>query len=88
MYPVHKVELNNEIVNKNKYRGAWVAQLVKHPILDFGSGHDLMVHELEPHIEFSTDSLEPAWESLSPSLSAPPPHVLSLSQKKSTLKKR
>ena len=25
-----------------------VGQLVKHPTLDFGSGHDLMVHEVEP----------------------------------------
>ena len=24
-------------------RGTWVAQLVKHPTLDFGSGHDLRV---------------------------------------------
>ena len=26
-----------------KFRGAWVAQLVKHLTLDFGSGHDLGV---------------------------------------------
>ena len=25
-----------------------MAQSVKHPTLDFGSGHDLMVHETEP----------------------------------------
>ena len=30
--------------------GAWVAQLVKHPTLDFSSGHDLMVHEFEPNM--------------------------------------
>ena len=29
-------------------RGTRVAQLVKRPTLDFGSGHDLMVHEIEP----------------------------------------
>ena len=29
-------------------RGTWVAQSVKHPTLDFGSGHDLRVHETEP----------------------------------------
>ena len=28
--------------------GAWVAQLVKHLTLDFGSGHDLAVHEFKP----------------------------------------
>ena len=49
--------------------GACVAQSVKHPTLGFCSGHDLMVCEFEP---FHTDSVEPAWDSLSPSLSAPP----------------
>ena len=28
--------------------GAWVAQLIKHPTLDFCSGHDLTVCEIEP----------------------------------------
>ena len=28
--------------------GTWVAQLVECPILDFGSGHDLMVCGIEP----------------------------------------
>ena len=27
---------------------AWVAQLVKHPAFDFGSSHDLTVHEMSP----------------------------------------
>ena len=27
---------------------AWVALSVKHPTLDFGSGHDLTVHEIKP----------------------------------------
>ena len=36
--------------------------------LDFGSGHDLTVREFEPHIGLRTDSVEPAWDSLSPSL--------------------
>ena len=52
---------------------AWVTQLVKHPILDFGSGHELTVRETEPHIRLCGDSAEPAWDSLSPSLSAPRP---------------
>ena len=34
-------------------RGVLVAQVVKCPILDFGSGHDLMVHEIKPHIGLS-----------------------------------
>ena len=28
--------------------GTWVAHLVKHPTLDFGSGHEVMVSEIEP----------------------------------------
>ena len=36
-----------------------VAQSVKRLTLDFGSGHDLMVHEFEPHVWLCTDSLEP-----------------------------
>ena len=45
---------------------------MKHPTLDFGSGHDLMVHGIEPHIGRYTDGVESAWNSLFPSLSAPP----------------
>ena len=41
-------------------RGAWEAQSVKRPTLDFGSGHDLMVCEFEPHIRLHVDSAEPA----------------------------
>ena len=33
---------------KNEGRGTWVAQLVKCPTLDFGSGHDLRVMRLSP----------------------------------------
>ena len=56
--------------------GAWVAQLVKHPTLDFGLGHDFMVHEFEPCIGLCADSVEPAWDSFSLSLSLPPsPHL-------------
>ena len=45
--------------------------MVKHLTLDFSSGHDLTVHEIfemEPHVRFYTDSVEPAWESVSLSL--------------------
>ena len=62
-----------------------MAQSVKHLTLGFRSGHDLMVHEFEPHSELRTDSMEPAWDFLSPSLSASP--VLSLSFQVSKLKK-
>ena len=50
-----------------------MAQSVKHPTLDFGSGHDLMVHEFKPRVGFSAESTEPAWDSLSLSLAAPLP---------------
>ena len=59
--------------------GTRVAQPVERPTLDLGSGHDLMSREFEPHIRLCTDSAEPAWDSVSPSLSAPP--LLSLSLK-------
>ena len=35
---------------KTKDGGVWVAHLVKRPILDFGSGHDLTVPEFKPHM--------------------------------------
>ena len=35
------------------WRGRWVAQSVKCLTLDFGSGHDLRVHEIEPCIGLS-----------------------------------
>ena len=48
---------------------------------DFGSGHDLTVREFEPRVGsgLMAQSLEPASYSVSPSLSAPPPFMLSLS---------
>ena len=68
--------------------GTWVAQLVEHLTLDFSPGHDLIVYDIQPHIGPCTYSAEPACNSLSPSLSAPPPvecacaRSLSLSQNK------
>ena len=65
-----------------------MAQLVKWLTLDFGSGHDLMTFEMEPRIGLCCDSMESAWDSLSPSLSVPSllacehTHVLFLQMKK------
>ena len=57
-----------------------MAQLAKRPSLDLGSGHDLMVHEIEPawgsvltpwsllgilSLCLSADSMESTWDSLS-----------------------
>ena len=57
-----------------------MAQSVKRLTLESGSGCDLLVREFEPHIGLCADRVEPAWDSLSPFLSAPPP--LSVSQDK------
>ena len=66
--------------------GAWVAQSVKHPILGFGSGHDLKVHEFKPHVGLCTDSVEPAWDLSLPLFLPLPPPTFSLSENK--LKKK
>ena len=49
-----------------------MAQSVKHPALDFGSGHDLAVRESEPCIGLRADGTEPARDSLVSSPSSPP----------------
>ena len=55
------------------FRDAWVAQSVKCPTLDVGSGHDLMVVGLSP-MWGSALSWESAWDSVCLSLypSVPP----------------
>ena len=63
-------------------RGTWVAQSVRPLTLDFSSGHDLMNGEIEPCVGLCADSAEPAWDSLSPSLSVPPLLMCSLSLSK------
>ena len=65
---------------RQQVRGAWVVQFIKRRTLDFSSGPDLAVCEFEPCVGLCTDSAEPAWDFLSPSLSAPPLHMLSLSK--------
>ena len=63
-------------------RGAWVARSVKRQTPDFSPGHDLTVRGFEPRIRLCPGGAEPAWGSLSPSLSA------SLSFKINKLKKK
>ena len=68
------------------YRATWVAQSVKCLTLDFGSGHDLTVCGIEPHVRLHTQH-EPCLRFSLSSLSAPPPaHALSL--KKINIKKK
>ena len=64
-----------------KMWGTWVAQLVKHLTLDIGSGHNLIVCEIEPHVGLHTDNAQPAWDSLSFSLNLTPACACSLSFK-------
>ena len=63
-----------------------MAQLVTRLTLGFSSGHDLTVREFEPGIGLRAGGAEPAWDSLSPSLSLPLPHSLSLSLSQNKLK--
>ena len=56
------------------------AQWVKRLALDLGSRHDLMVHEFKLRVGLCADSTEPAWDSLSPSISLPLPSLYSLSK--------
>ena len=51
----------------------WVVQSAKRPAFDFGSGHALRVRGFEPYVRLCTDSVEPAWDSLSLPLSLPFP---------------
>ena len=57
-----------------------MAQLMKRLTLDFSSGHDIMVHEFEPHVRLHADAMEPAWDSLSPYPLLCPSAAHSLSQ--------
>ena len=45
-----------------------MAQSVKRPSLDFGSGHDRTIREFKPRVGLHVDGVEPAWDSLSLSL--------------------
>ena len=56
-----------------------MARSVKRPAFDLDSGHDLMVGEFEPRVRLYADSVKPAWDSLSVSLSLPPSLNLSAS---------
>ena len=59
-----------------------MAQLVKCATLDFSSGHDLTFGEFKPRVGLCSDSVEPAWDSVSLSLSLPLPCLLSISLSK------
>ena len=58
----------------------WLSWL-KRPTLDLSSGHDLSVRELEPCVGLLADSVELAWDSVSPSLCSFPTLSCSLKNK-------
>ena len=64
-----------------------MAQSVKRLTLDFGSGHDLMVCEIERHVGLCADSSEPAWHSLSLPLLCPSLRLSLFLKNKYALKK-
>ena len=53
MYCWAELELRNLNESRLKKRGAWVAQLVECPTLDFGSGHEPGF--IEPHVRLSAE---------------------------------
>ena len=61
-----------------------MAQWVEHPTLDLRSGYGLTVRGFKARVRLCIDSVEPAWDSVSPSLclSLSLSFSLSLSQNK------
>ena len=73
---------------KRSFAGApgWLRPSVECLTSPFRSGHHLEVRGLEPRVRLCGDGVQPAWDPLSPSLSAPLPCSLSRSQKKIKIK--
>ena len=70
----------DELLKTSCCPGAWVAQLVKHCTVGLGSGHDLTVCEFEPCMGLCAEGMEPAWDSVSPSLCSSPACAVSQSK--------
>ena len=71
--------------NQSQYRAP---RWLRSSTLDFSSGRDLTVHEIKPHVGLWAGSVEPAWDSLSLSLSLSFPRLCALSLKINKLKGR
>ena len=73
----------DELIKKMWYRGAWVAQSVKHPTSAQVMISQSMSSSSALGSVLTAQRLEPVSDSVSPSLSDPPPFMLclSLSQK-------
>ena len=61
--------LHTEIIPQSKYTGMGPSQLGVRLLISAQVMISLTVHEFKPHIGLCADSAEPAWVSLSPSLS-------------------
>ena len=57
---------------KRLLMGCLVAQSIECLTLEFSSGHDLTVLGIEPPMGLCVELEEPAWDSFSPTLPAPP----------------
>ena len=53
-------QIMKEVNYKAVVKGTWVAQWVKHPTLDFSSGHDLTVRGFKARIRLHAVSADPA----------------------------
>ena len=61
IYNSQDMETTKVYQRQKNVKGTWVAQSVKHPTLDFSSGHDLTAHENEPHSHWA-----PHWQGGAP----------------------
>jgi len=80
LFPTPRTKIFKEL-KRAEPRGAWVAQLVKCPTLDFSSGHDLRVVGSSPTSD-SALGVELDWDSFSPLPLPLPTYALFLFKKK------
>ena len=64
----------------DKFKGTWVVHSVECLTIDFGSGHDLVVHEIRPHAGLCAELRTYLGSSLSFSLSLPCLHSLKINK--------
>ena len=69
-------------ISQKQLRGTWVTQSVKCPTLAQVMITQFMGSSPALGSVLTVQNLEPASDSVSPSLSVPPPHILSLTLKK------
>ena len=78
----HGIEGCNQLLpfgGKSPSRSTWMTEMVERPTLDFGSGHDLMVHGINPCLDSSL-TVQTLLEILSLPLSLPPPPLSNINK--------